>query len=39
MNEIEKINNLPRFETFEEIEKILQSKLDNYPQINQKKNL
>jgi len=34
LNEIEKINNLPRFETFEEIEKILQSKLDNYPQIN-----
>jgi single-stranded-DNA-specific exonuclease len=34
LTEESKILNLPRFETFEEIENILQSKLDNYPQIN-----
>ena len=33
MYEIDKINRLPVFETFEEIENILQAKLDRFPQI------
>jgi len=33
MQEIDEINRLHKFETFEEIEKILQRKLDNYTQV------